>query len=241
MGSFRFHLVTVIGIFLALALGIFIGSATSDEPIIRQQRDMIQSLEEKNYDLSTSLSQLQQEMEESALLLTAHRQLAEILSDAHWHFNPVDKLAMLVHGPGFSPQLLGCYLLNNVVQSTVAIGDMADIEALTLAFLSGDFAGLPLSISGSPTLPDLVLVALGPREQWGATLEPLLNTVTARDIPVVVLGKEDWGMFSDLSSHPLFASVSHIDTPFGLYCLGEILRGEYGHFGPDRLLPGGEE
>lgn len=241
MGSFRFHLVTVIGIFLALALGIFIGSTTSEEPIIRQQREVIERLEKNNHTLGQKIQQLEQQVEEQELMLAAHRQLTDIFSEVYWHSNPVEAQAMLVHGPGFSPQILGSYLLDNVIGSMVAVaGEEVEIEALTMAIASGNFSDIPLNISGRAAVPDLVLVALGPRDQYGELLQPLLSTLTGREIPVVVLGKRDWGTLSDLSPHPLVASVAHIDTPLGLFCLGEILRGNLGHFGPEQLLPGWE-
>ena len=44
MATFRFHVVTVMGIFLALALGIFIGSTFTEEGIILQQRGTIERM-----------------------------------------------------------------------------------------------------------------------------------------------------------------------------------------------------
>ena len=240
--NFKFHLVTVVGIFLALALGIFIGSAFTEESIILQQRGTIEGMREDIQALQDQRRELKSQVRS---LEETIAQLAGWLGDlyeVYWLTNPVAAKAVLIHDASFDPELLGP-LGADVLQAQVVLesgflpGELAD------TLVRGDGSGLAglkgISLRGEVTEPaNFVFLALDPAEADLAVV--LARSFLDAQLPVIALGNGVAFELPELMSHELYNSVSHLDSPLGLYCLRAILAGKGGHYGPDNLLPSRE-
>jgi hypothetical protein len=243
MTNFKFHLVTVIGIFLALAVGIFIGSTFTEESIILQQRGTIEGMRADIYALQNERKELWAQLskgQETAVLL---QDWLGDLAESYILANPVEKRALLVYSREFSPDCLGSYLTTNVhTQIMLEARDQQAVQTLATAIIKGDGGFLTWNGEGVTVFgelrepPEYVLLALGSGEYLEVT-RALTASLLAAEIPVVALGKSGWVGLADLVSHPLYASISHLDTPLGLYCLDAIFHGQGGHYGMENLLP----
>lgn len=242
MSNFKFHLVTVIGIFLALAVGIFIGSSFTEESIILQQRRTIDELRNDVSVLKGERNELLAEAGRRAEAMALMNDWLGDMTDVYWLANPTEKKALLIHDNEFGPELLGNYLAANVVQTEVVLQseELEAVNYLARAFLDEEqtpWLGEGISIVGELRAPDIVL--LGLPEIGFEAAKTLAQSFLEAGIPVVALGKSGWDGLSGLVQHPLYASVSHFDTPMGLYCLGAIFQGQTGHYGVDNILPRG--
>ena len=65
MISFRYHLVSIIAVFLALALGIVVGTTLLNGPVTRGLRDDVNSLKHQRTDLNNRLKQLQGQVDDA--------------------------------------------------------------------------------------------------------------------------------------------------------------------------------
>lgn len=240
--NFKFHLVTVVGIFLALALGIFIGSTFTEESIILQQRGTIEGL---RHDIEA----LQEQRRELASLVDSQQEAMGLLEnwlgdlqEGYWQTNPVAAQAVLIYDASFNVEFLGPFLDPEVVQAQIYLdaGDSALAEAITEALVRGDGANLAgledIVMTGKLTAPvNYIFLAVDTHAPDLA--RDLAASCLEAQLPVIALGNSATSGLAELISHNLYNSVSHLDTPLGLYCLGAILQGQGGHYGMDNLLP----
>jgi hypothetical protein len=63
--SFRYHLVSIVAVFLALALGIVVGTTLLNGPVTNNLRDQVNSLKHQRGDLDNRLKQLQGEVDDA--------------------------------------------------------------------------------------------------------------------------------------------------------------------------------
>ncbi|NLY32675.1 MAG: copper transporter [Firmicutes bacterium] len=240
MANFKFHLVTVIGIFLALAVGIFIGSTFTEEGIIQQQRSTIEGMRLSLDNLAKEQSRLLTEKEEQEKILSLLQSWLGDMSQLYLEANPIQQRALLIYAGDFDPACLGSYFNENVILTRLRLDtlDLETADSLVKVLVQGD-EELPTGLEweGQYCQPDYVLLAPGQSGGW-AEIKPLAVGLLNAEIPVVALALSSWESLADLVEHPLFASVSHLDTPLGIYCLGAIFQGLGGHYGSDVLLPG---
>ncbi|HOB35020.1 MAG TPA: copper transporter [Bacillota bacterium] len=238
MATFRFHVVTVMGIFLALALGIFIGSTFTEEGIILQQRGTIERMRANIDALQDERRELRDYAEGQARTIALLEGWLEDLLDLYWQKVSVSGRGVLICREDFAVEMLEPALA--VVQAQIKLPDACISSAdLAAAVRAGDVAGLHAQgvvVEGSLRPPDFVLLALNPGRE-GAVAQELAEALLAEELQVIALGTTEWEGLADLTSHRLYYSVSHLDTPMGLYCLGAILQGQGGHYGADNILP----
>lgn len=243
MSNFKFHLVTVVGVFLALALGIFIGSTFTEEGIIVQQRDTIERMRTDIDNLFAEKHELLAQADKQAETMTLLQNWLGGMTDFYWQAHPVEKQVWLVHNGDFQPKILGSYLLDNVVGTRIQtpILDAESAQVLARAIADGSYAEIDwgeagVNVEGNWSAPDYVLLAINPGQDAEVS-RIFVDNLLAAEIPVISLGLTGWEGLADLADNPLYSSVSHLDTPLGLYCLGAILQGQGGHYGLDNLLP----
>lgn len=70
MIDFRYHLVSIIAVFLALAIGIVLGTTTLREPVIQHVDNVAQQLRDHNRDLRAEVSTLRQQVDADQQLVT---------------------------------------------------------------------------------------------------------------------------------------------------------------------------
>jgi hypothetical protein len=242
MPNLKFHLVTVIGIFLALALGIVIGSTFTEDSIILQQRNTIDQMKESLEGLSRERLRLQAERRIQAETLSLLQDWLGALTPLYLEANPIPERAVLLYAQDFEPGQLGDFFNERVIRTRLQLAALEGdaVSLLVQALVQGEEEllselGEALVVEGDFVRPDYVLLAPGARGDWaqaGALAQGLLNA----EVPVIALGSggADW---ADLAPNPLFASVSHPDTPLALICLEAIFLGQGGHYGTEILLP----
>lgn len=239
--SFKFHLVTVVGLFLALALGIFIGSTFTEESIILQQRGTIEGMRLDIVDLQEQrreLNTLVRSQQDAIALLEGW--LGD-LQEVYWQANPVAAQAVLIHDASFNPEFLGPFQSVDVVQVQIVLAeDFTLVDDLTNALVQGDgasLAGLEGIVMGGELAAPVNFVFLALDSQVPDMTIALAASCLDAELPVIALGNSSTMGLAELINHNLYYSVSHLDTPLGLYCLGAILQGQGGHYGLNNLLP----
>lgn len=240
MPSFKFHLVTVIGIFLALAVGIIIGSTFSEETIILQQRNTIESMRENLSSLSRELFAIQAENSSQTETLALFSAWLGTLSPLYLETNPLPQRAVLIHGPEFDPESLGSYFNTNVICGRLELADLdaGAADTIVRALVQGEAELLAPAGNWQGELSQLDYVFMAPDAgAWPAAKNLAAGLVNA-EIPVVGLAAGNPDGLAELVCHPLFSSVAHFDTPLAVYCLAAVLRGQTGHYGNNALLPG---
>ena len=244
MANFKFHLVTVIGIFLALALGIFIGSTFTEEGIILQQRNTIESMRLSLDNFAKEQSKLLEEKEIQTEAFTQLQSWLGHMFDLYLAANPIRQKAVLIYAGDFSPDYLGSYFSQNIIQARLRVDSLNTETAgiLVQALIQGDTQLLArlaedIDLEGDLGQPDYVLLAPGQNGGW-TDFKSLAVGLLNAEVPVVALSLSGREGLPDLVQHPLYASVAHLDTPQGLYCLNAIFQGEKGHYGPEIMLPG---
>lgn len=65
MISFRYHLVSIIAVFLALALGIVVGTTLLNGPVTNRLRDDVNSLKQQRSDLNNQVKELQAQVDDA--------------------------------------------------------------------------------------------------------------------------------------------------------------------------------
>lgn len=65
MISFRYHLVSIIAVFLALALGIVVGTTLLNGPVTNRLRDDVNSLKQQRTDLNNKVKELQGQVDDA--------------------------------------------------------------------------------------------------------------------------------------------------------------------------------
>lgn len=239
MSSFKFHLVTVVGIFLALALGIFIGSTFTEEGIILEQRGTIQRMRQDIDDLQLEKKAIQDEAKEMAGTMVVLQDWLGGVAEIYWQANPVEKNVWLIEC-GFDLSGPEEILSTRIVLENP---DQEIFELLANSIVNGHHARLAwmddgFRVEGNLTAPDYVLLAINPN-QYAQELKALAEKLVNAGFPVIALGVEGWEGLAEMVGSPLYSSVSHLDTPLGLYCLGWIFQGKSGHYGRDNILPAG--
>lgn len=243
MPNLRFHLITVIGIFLALALGIVIGSTFTEDSIIQEQRSTIDSMRDALEKMGREQAKLLDQTETQSASLNLFQSWLGRMGPLYQEANPIQLKAVLIRAGDFDPSYLGSYINENVIQTQIQLDafDAQGARLLAQAVIQGDgsaLAELPggVFIEGELQPADYVLLAPGEKGGWTEVKTLAVGLLNA-EIPVVAIGLSGWPGLADLVRHPLFASVSHLDTPMAAYCLNAILRGRGGHYGPEALLP----
>lgn len=239
--NFKFHLVTVVGIFLALALGILIGSTFTEEGIIQQQRGTIERMREDIELLQDQRRELRGLSSAQGETITLLEEWLGDLQGVYWQANPVTAKAVLIHDSSFDPEFLGPFLNAGVVQTQIRLDwdQFAWVEDLAEAIIRNDLSDLysleGVALSGELTAPvNYIFLAVDPGKM--DLVQIVATSCLDAQLSVIALGSAGEGL-ANLVSHNLYNSVSHLDSPLGLYCLGAILQGQGGHYGLDNLLP----
>jgi hypothetical protein len=69
--SFRYHLVSIVSVFLALALGVLVGTTVVNQGVIGQLNDQANAATKRSRDLETQVADLQEQLEDVGTFATA--------------------------------------------------------------------------------------------------------------------------------------------------------------------------
>lgn len=122
MLGFKFHIVTVVGIFVALALGIVIGTSLSDNIIIESQMSTIELMQNRintlENDKSETLAQLESMADQNALLREHEKVLFET---ALGKFDDKSNLTAIAFGESLDLMELGMVKNNKVLFQNIIL------------------------------------------------------------------------------------------------------------------------
>ncbi|MCR3921873.1 MAG: copper transporter [Firmicutes bacterium] len=256
MFRLRDHVISLVAVFLALGLGIIIGTGISEDMLVKQQRLLIDQM-------TTDFSSLREErMQLEARLQTVSRDiyLWEKYQEALYPGIVTGvlrerKIAIIYHATTIPQSVLTliqdgeaklCSVIG--VQDKTALGentgDLASIlTALTVGDEFGDDKEKQLATyltTGAVNVeiattekPDTVLLLVGER---GSIDKNIVTTVTQslQQAQVTVIGLEWSDIKSSLLGDLKAAGISTIDnaeTVFGQFSLLSVLRGSAGSYG----------
>ena len=147
MIDFRYHLVSLIAVFLAIALGIVIGTTQLNGKVLDDLRGQVSSLEQDKRGLEDNTQQLQAQQDNSEAFTTAvapalvdgsltGRSVALVITDDQVASDTVDEVTALIGQAGGT--------VNGTIRLTPAYSDPSKASALENYVTGG---GLPSSVT----------------------------------------------------------------------------------------------
>ena len=147
MIDFRYHLVSLIAVFLAIALGIVIGTTQLNGKVLDDLRGQVSSLEQDKRDLEDNTQQLQTQQDNSEAFTTAvapalvdgslaGRSVALVITDDQVSSDTVDEVTALIGQAGGT--------VSGTIRLTPAYSDPSKASALENYVTGG---GLPPSVT----------------------------------------------------------------------------------------------
>lgn len=248
MVDFKYHLLTITAVFLALTVGIVIGMALpGTELFSRQQQAALADLENSLTKLKVQTGQ----QETQLLQLSDQLYAAEELGHLLYPLLLAERLSQVKIGV-IKASEEGSDQIRKALSAAGAelVWEIQVDEAETMPSLVQTFAqhGNPgISIVSVDTSQELLesvdqVILLGPfNNQLFSSLQTLKQTLLEANIPLI--GAQAWNGFE---ARPFFVDlpihgVDNVNTPAGLVSLVALLLGEKGHFGgyqsADALLP----
>lgn len=251
----RDHLLSLAAVFLALGLGILVGSGMSDDVVLRQQRLVIDQMSEEFKTLRAEKQQLEADME----LLTRELSFWEQYHGALFPSLAAGSLsgrtvAVVSQGAQVPEALLTMLSDSGAVLSPlvqIAAGEepgRADGELLppVAALLLGNAGDEELSALSrleqeerlrlekwDGQAADTVIFYLGSRPRAGAAfIKKLAARLSADGLELVALESRDVSdsLLGDLKELGV-STIDHADTVFGQVSLLGVLLGRPGHYG----------
>ena len=147
MIDFRYHLVSLIAVFLAIALGIVIGTTQLNGKVLDDLRGQVSSLEQDKRDLEDNTQQLKTQQDNSEAFTTAvapalvdgsltGRSVALVITDDQVSSDTVDEVTALIGHAGGT--------VSGTIRLTPAYSDPSKASALENYVTGG---GLPTSVT----------------------------------------------------------------------------------------------
>ncbi|NLP36800.1 MAG: copper transporter [Firmicutes bacterium] len=256
MFRLRDHIISLVAVFLALGLGILIGTGLAEDMLVTQQRLLIekmaedfQSLNQTRKELEAQIQKLHQDLylwekyQEALYPLVVEGVLAQqkIAILHHDTSPPPEILEMLEDAQAEITAVIGLEGKNFTGENLVQAG-----ETLAELILGGDPGSelpelLPVLMAKEAVQidkyfavrPDHVLLFLGEREKIKSELLSAL-VATLQNENVSLVGVET----SEVKNSCLkeikktgASTIDHADTVFGRYSLLSVLQGNAGSFG----------
>lgn len=252
----RDHIISLVAVFLALGLGILIGTTLSDEMLITQQRLLIEQMTKEHKGLREERRAMDARLQAVTHDLSLWKMYQEALYPVLVNGILTDKrVSVIVHGAEMPPGVLEILrdadaIFCNVIQikeRQALNADTSGLAAALLALIANESltAGMEKSLApfiadGTIKLeqldrgtPNAVILVLGEEEFVD---KRLLNDLLSR-LPqdrFTVVGLEWSSVRASLLERLKTAGISTIDnadTVFGQFSLLAVLRGNAGNFG----------
>jgi len=256
MFRIRDHIISLVAVFLALGLGILIGTTLSDEMLITQQRLLIEQMTKEHKGLREERRAMEAQLQTFTHDLSLWKKYQEALYPILVNGALTGKrVSIIVHGaeiPPGVPEILrdADAILCNVIQikerqalnnNTSGIGAAlvalttnellkAEMEESLAPFIADETIQLEQLDKGTP---DAVILVLGEQEFVDKRLVNELLSHLPQD-RFTVVGLEWSSVRASLLDQFKAAGISTIDnadTVFGQFSLLAVLRGNAGSFG----------
>jgi len=256
MLRFKDHIISLAAVFLALGLGILIGSGMGDDMLVKQQRLIIdqmsrdfQALREETIQLEAQIRLLNRDIylwekyQEALYPAMVSGALAgKKTAIIKYGAKVPDGLTQILEDAGvITTSLLSidlgrdwkgpATLLGGALAELVGGNPLSGPEKETLdEKLLGGRIHLPNRQAG---VPDMVIILVGNEKYVNAELvKTLCYRLAEANLPVVALESSDiqdslLGAFREFG----FSTIDNVDTIFGQVTLLSVLAGRTGHFG----------
>lgn len=261
------HIISLMAVFLALGVGILIGTGLSEDMLVRQQRLMIEQMTLEYRHLREERSALELRCLELSQELDFWSRFYEALYPSLVEGVLNGKKVTLVCQGAQVPQAMMEVLRDSGAQiARVVIVDGAGekgeqsalmAEAIAALVLYGPLAGRHLEVLDSllaakkihfqgkwTERPDAVLLLVGDGKGAGGQLSLSMAQVLLREkTQLVALESSDTNnsLLADIKELGV-PTIDNVDTVFGQYSLLAVLQGKNGHFGfksaAEQLVPG---
>lgn len=257
----RAQLIPVFAAFVALGIGILIGSMlAADQGLLIEQQLLIEDLEQQFTQLRAANTHYRDQLDQlEASLAERDHFLEQVFAEVAAPRLAGLNIAVLNLGNNkLSQHITECFskwgarLLVVSAELDAVLTACSGVTAeklLGVLTVSGaePGAGDGFSVSGEiRTKPDVVVMVTHPamQELFGTLLTPLAASLRARDVHLVAVEGEGLAAESSLMSmwHKLnISTVDNADTSLGLLSLVLVAEGRTGHYGTgqsaERLLP----
>ncbi|EEG78306.1 copper transporter [Dethiobacter alkaliphilus] len=251
MFRFRDHIISLVAVFLALGLGILIGTGLSDDMLVTQQRLLIEQMARDQ----RSLREQAQAMEAKVQSLTRDLYWWEKYQEALYP-NVVSGLlrdkpvSVIYHGTNLPQDVLGvlrdaeadvCSIIRVEGQEELAYAEGLGL-ALAMSLTEGNkhdkldsylAEGRIFLEYYSPNPPQAVILMLGEQEMVEKRLlEEMIETFNHEQVTLVGLeySEVEDSVLESLKEAGL-STVDNVDTVFGQFSLLSVLRGSAGNYG----------
>lgn len=229
----RYHLASLVAVFLALGLGILVGmSIASAENGSRLREQWMTAVERQLEALRHERRELADRLEAAVAERDRYREFAE------------DAVAALIDGKlaeertavvALGPQTAVAERILEVLEKAGArVGSVAPLQGGT----EGLVPALASELAGDDPPRRVVAILSGPPGEHRKEFEALLDAARAggAQVAAVVDGRPEWRPFLD--DRPV-SYVTHVDSPPGMLSLVLLLAsGEAGRYGGEGGLPG---
>ena len=255
MYHLRDHIVSLVAVFLALGLGILIGTGLSDDMLVTQQRLLIERMTEEFTELRGEINRLETCIDEQQKDLLLWEKYQEALYPAVVYGVLAErKIALVCCGTGIPSEVT--QLLQD---ARAAVGPLIRIESLENRAVNPEYtAETVLDILVKEPFrperlqadgireekgiylageqwgkPDTVLFILGEREHAAAeVLERLLKGLQSEGILTVGLEESEVkNSLLPVCKAAGASTIDNIDTVFGRFSLLSVLQGSRGSYG----------
>ena len=256
MFRFRDHVISLVAVFLALGLGILIGTGMSDDMLVTQQRLLIEQMSRDQ----RSLREEAQAMEAEVQSLTRDIYLWEKYQEALYPgvvggFLTDKPMSVIYHGTEFPDDVLNvlrdaeaeiCSVIGIEKKEQLALGD-GDIGTILGKYVTGETldaesqtqmssyqADERISVQRySRNAPQGIIVVLGERDDVEqAVVHDIISVLDQDQLTLVGL---EYSKIKDSVLHDLkevgISTIDNGDTVFGQFSLLAVLRGSAGNYG----------
>lgn len=255
MFRLRDHIISLVAVFLALGLGILIGTGFTEDMLVTQQRLLIEQMAEDFQNLNRTRLELEaqiQKLHQDLYLWEKYQEaLYPLVVDG---VLKQQRIAIFYQETAPPPEILQM-LEDAQAELTTVIGIKKNFAGESLAqagqaladFILGEMPGreLPELLTVlmaqeavnvdkfSAAKPEHVLLFLGERENLNSEFfTAFLNTLQKKEIPFVgVETSEIKNSFLKEVRAAGASTIDHVDTVFGRYSLLSVLQGNVGSFG----------
>ena len=256
MFRLRDHIVSLVAVFLALGLGIIIGTGFSEDMLVTQQRLLIEQLTSDFQLMRQERSQLQANIQALTRDLSLWDQYHQALYP-HIVAGALNdkKIALIYHATSIPQDLLTllqdaqaelCSVIGiaektvlgtetknvgRALASLTAAGSCSEAEEKQLAdFLAREVITIDIQLAARP---DTLLLLVGERQALDQRMLTELSQC-CRQGSINLVGLE-WSSIKNSWLTELkkqgFSTIDNVDTVFGQYSLLSVLQGSSGNFG----------
>lgn len=249
----RDHIISLVAVFLALGLGILIGTGLTDDMVVTQQRLLIERMTDDYRDLRDERKVLEADLRTLSGELYLWQRYREALYPGMFYGLLAGKnVAVVAHGAEIPDGVLNVLgdgqaeissiirIHNDAGAETAGLGSV--LMALILGDITAEHKSKAADLAGAGTLeiqelsggrPDYALFIVGEKDSMHVPL--VHDFMAAADAALLTVVGLEWSQVADSLLKEFkaagYSTIDNADTVFGQHSLLSVLRGARGSFG----------